>query len=95
VLFSLTDKCAKAAEGHAWHSPVAQAVKGESKPNVEAQAQGGGNGNNSNKKKKKAGGNQPLAGVSTVAATTAGGDQGGGQEVINAPISCPIVMTAA
>ncbi len=55
TLFSLTDKCAKAAEGRAWHSPAAQAAKGESKPSAGAQAQGGGNGNN--KKKKKAGGN--------------------------------------
>jgi hypothetical protein len=38
ALFSLADKCAKAAEGHAWHSPVAQAAKGESKPNAETQA---------------------------------------------------------
>jgi hypothetical protein len=41
ALFSLADKCAKAAEGHAWHSPVTQAAKGESKPNAGAQAQGG------------------------------------------------------
>jgi hypothetical protein len=38
ALFSLTDKCAKATGGHTWHSPVAQAAKGESKPNVGAQA---------------------------------------------------------
>jgi hypothetical protein len=48
VLFGLADKCAKAVEGHAWHSPVAQVAKGESKPNVGAQAQGGGNSNNNN-----------------------------------------------
>jgi hypothetical protein len=57
TLFSLADKCAKAVEGHAWHSPATQAAKGESKPSAGAQAQGGSNG----KKKKKAGGNQPLA----------------------------------
>jgi hypothetical protein len=34
ALFSLKDGYAKAAEGHTWHSPVTQAVKGESKPNV-------------------------------------------------------------
>jgi hypothetical protein len=51
ALFSLTDKCAKAVEDRAWHSPTAQAAKGESKPNAEAQAQGGGNSNNNNKKK--------------------------------------------
>jgi hypothetical protein len=28
ALFSLADKCAKAAEGHAWHSPASQATKG-------------------------------------------------------------------
>jgi hypothetical protein len=28
TLFSLVDKCAKAAEGRPWHSPVAQAAKG-------------------------------------------------------------------
>jgi hypothetical protein len=58
ALFSLADKCAKAAEDHTWHSPAAQVAKGESKPSVGAQGQGG---SNSNKKKKKAGGNQPLA----------------------------------
>ncbi len=30
ALFSLADKCARAAEGRAWHSPAAQAAKGES-----------------------------------------------------------------
>jgi hypothetical protein len=30
TLFSLADKCAKATEGHAWHSPATQAAKGES-----------------------------------------------------------------
>jgi hypothetical protein len=38
ALFSLTDKCAKAVEGRSWHSPVAQEVKGESKPNAGAPA---------------------------------------------------------
>jgi hypothetical protein len=54
TLFSLVDKCAKATEGHTWHSPATQAVKGESKPSAGDQAQGGGS---SSKKKKKAGGN--------------------------------------
>jgi hypothetical protein len=54
ALFSLADNCAKAAEGRAWHSPVAQTVKGESKPNNRTQAHGSGSGNdNANKKKKK------------------------------------------
>jgi hypothetical protein len=74
VLFNLADKCTKAAEGHTWHSPVAQAAKGESKPNARAQAQGGGNSNNN---KKKAGGTQPLAEASTAAATMVGGGRGG------------------
>jgi hypothetical protein len=51
TLFSLADKCAKAAEGHAWHSPAAQVAKRESKPSAGAQAQGGDSGNNNNKKK--------------------------------------------
>jgi hypothetical protein len=73
VLFSPADKCAKAAEGRTWHSPAAQAAKGESKPSAEAQAQGGGGGN----KKKKAGGTQPLAGAPTAAFVVAGGGRGG------------------
>jgi hypothetical protein len=57
MLFSLADKCARATEGHAWHSPVARVGKEESKPNTGATAQSGGS-----KNKKKAGGNQLLAG---------------------------------
>jgi hypothetical protein len=93
ALFSLADKCAKAMEGRAWHSPIAQAVKGQSKPNAETQAQSGGNGNNK-KKKKKAGGNQPLAGAPTPTAAMAGGGVGD-QEATNTPVSCPIVTIAA
>jgi hypothetical protein len=79
ALFSLADKCAKAAEGHAWHSPFTQVAKGESKPNAETQAQGGGNGNNNNnkKKKKKTDGNQPLPRAPTAAAVAVGGGRGG------------------
>jgi hypothetical protein len=79
ALFSLADKCARATEGRAWHSPAAQVAKGESTtPSVGAQAPGGGNGNGSNnKKKKKAGGNQPLARAPTAAAATVGGGCGG------------------
>jgi hypothetical protein len=94
ALFSLADKCAKATEGHAWHSPVAQVAKWDSKPNTGTQAQGSGNDNNNNKKKKKASGNQPLAGAPTIVATAVGGGHGG-QEMTNAPISYPITMTAA
>jgi hypothetical protein len=41
ALFSLAYKCAKAMEGHTWHSLATQAAKGEGKPSVGAQAQGG------------------------------------------------------
>jgi hypothetical protein len=65
ALFSLADKCARAAKGHAWHSPAAPGSKEASKPNADTSAQGvGGRG----KKKKKAGGSQSLAGAPTVAA---------------------------
>jgi hypothetical protein len=90
ALFSLTDKYAKAVEGRAWHSPVTQALKGESKPNARIRAQGGDNGNNNNKKK-KVDGNQSLVGAPTAAAAAAGG----GQEATNAPVSYPIATTAA
>jgi hypothetical protein len=94
ALFSLADNCAKAAEGRAWHSPVAQTVKGESKPNNRTQAHGSGSGNdNANKKKKKAGGNQPLARAPTAAAAAIGGARGGGgPEATNAPASRPTTM---
>jgi hypothetical protein len=36
ALFSLEDKCARAAEGRAWHSLAVQAAKGESMPNAGA-----------------------------------------------------------
>jgi hypothetical protein len=75
ALLSLAGKCVKATEGRAWHSPAAQAAKGESKPSAGAQAQGGGN--DKKKKKKKAGGNQPLAGAPTAAAAAKGGGRGG------------------
>jgi hypothetical protein len=78
TLFSLVDKCARAAEGRAWHSPATQVAKGESTtPSAGAQAPGGGNGNCGNKKKKKAGGNQPLAGAPTGATAAEGGGRGG------------------
>jgi hypothetical protein len=73
ALFSLVDKCTKAAEGRAWHSPATQSTKGKSKPSVGAQGGGSGN-NNSNK---KAGGNQPLVRAPTAATAAAGGGHGG------------------
>jgi hypothetical protein len=76
ALFSLADKCARAAEGRAWHSPAAPASKEASKPNAGTTAQGVGG---KSKKKKKAGGSQSLAGAPTAAAaaTAAGGGRGG------------------
>jgi hypothetical protein len=38
ALFSLADKCVKAIEGRAWHSPAPQATKEEIKPNAGTQA---------------------------------------------------------
>jgi hypothetical protein len=76
ALFSLADKCARAAEGRAWHSPAAPRSKEASKPNAGTSAQGvGGRG----KKKKKAGGSQSLAGAPTAAAVAvaANGGRGG------------------
>jgi hypothetical protein len=77
ALFSLADKCARAIEGRAWHSPAAPGSKEASKPNASTSAQGvSGRG----KKKKKAGGSQSLAGVPTAAAVAAAANGGrGGQ----------------
>ena len=77
ALFSLADKCARAAERRAWHSPAAPTSKEASKPNAGTSAQGvGGKG----KKKKKAGGSQSLAGAPTAAAVAAAANGGrGGQ----------------
>jgi hypothetical protein len=73
-LFSLTDKCTRAAEGCAWHSqPTSEAVKaGKPKADVAAQS----NDKNMNRKKKKSNNNnKSLAGAPTivVAAVAAGG----------------------
>jgi hypothetical protein len=72
ALFTLADKCARATEGRAWHSPTALASKEASKPNAGTTAQGV---DGKSKKKKKAGGSQSLAGAPTAAAAaaTAGG----------------------
>jgi hypothetical protein len=37
-LFSLADKCARTAEGHAWHTPPAPEVRKGGKPDVSAAA---------------------------------------------------------
>jgi hypothetical protein len=77
ALFNLADKCARAVEGRAWHSPAAPASKEASKPNAGTSAQGDGD---KGKKKKKAGGSQSLAGAPTAATVAAAADGGrGGQ----------------
>jgi hypothetical protein len=82
-LFILEDKCSRATEGHAWHTPLALEVEKPGKPNVGVAAQGGGSNssssNNNNNNNKKAGSNnQPLASAptTTATATTAGGGRG-------------------
>jgi hypothetical protein len=60
-LFSLADKCARAAEGRSWHTPPAPEARIGAKPDVSAADQGG---SSKNKKKKNVGGNnQPLTGA--------------------------------
>jgi hypothetical protein len=68
-LFSLADKCARAAEGRAWHAQPTPEVEKGAKPEVSAAAQGG----TSKKKKKKkvSGSNQSLAGAPTAVAAVA------------------------
>jgi hypothetical protein len=74
ALFSLADKCARAAEGRAWHSSAAPGSKEASKPNAGTSTQGvGGRGK---KKKKKAGGSQSLARAPTMAAVAAAANGG-------------------
>jgi hypothetical protein len=77
-LFSLADKCARAAEGHAWHSQPASEVGKGSKPKANAAAQRNDKNTNRKKKKKAGGNNKPLAGAPTavVAAMVAGGGRG-------------------
>jgi len=76
-LFSLADKCARAAEGRAWHSRPAsggghpgEAASGGTTP-------GAGAGNQKKKNKKKAGGqNKPLSGAPTAIAVAPSGGRG-------------------
>jgi hypothetical protein len=77
ALFSLADKCARAAVGHAWHSPAAPASKEASKPNAGTTTQGVGD---KSKKKKKAGSSQSLAGAPTAAAAAAAAGGGRGAQ---------------
>jgi hypothetical protein len=68
-LFSLVDKCARAAEGHAWHAQPTPEVGKGAKPQASATAQGGGS---KNKKRKKVGdSNKPLVGAPTIAVPAA------------------------
>jgi hypothetical protein len=93
VLFSLADKCARAAEGRAWHSLTAPVGKEEDKPNTGTMAQGGGDRNNNNK---KVGGNKSLAEAPTT--TVAVAAVGGGEvakEVTSAPANRPTVVRVA
>jgi hypothetical protein len=77
-LFSLADKCARAAEGHARHSQPAPEAGKASKAEVDAAAQS--SSRNRNRKKKKADDNniKPLTGAPTAAAAAAaaGGARG-------------------
>jgi hypothetical protein len=65
-LFSLVNKCARATEGHAWHTPPAPETGKVGKPNAGSAAQRSGNNNS----KQVSGNNQPLASAPTAAAAT-------------------------
>jgi hypothetical protein len=72
-LFNLANKCARMAEGRAWHSQPAPRVGKAGKPKADATAQS--SDKNKNGKKKKSNNNKPLAGAPTVVivAAAAGG----------------------
>jgi hypothetical protein len=74
-LFSLVNKCARATEGHAWHTPPAPEAGKVGKPNAGAAAQRSGNNNNN---KQVSGNNQPLASAptATAAAVVVSGGRG-------------------
>jgi hypothetical protein len=67
-LFSLADKCARAAEGCAWHSQPTTEVGKAGKHEADAIAQSSGK---NNKKKKSNNNNKSLAGAPTVVAIAA------------------------
>jgi hypothetical protein len=77
-LFTLADKCTRAAKGRAWHTSPAPEVGKGGKPNASTAAQGGGSKNKNNNKKKVSDNNQLLIGapIAVVAAATAGGSRG-------------------
>jgi hypothetical protein len=94
-VFSLANKCARAAEGHAWHTPPNTEVGKVGKTEAGATTQEGGGNKNKNKKKKKASGNDhPLAGAPTaaVAAATAGGGVTH-EATTNTPVKHPVATT--
>jgi hypothetical protein len=69
-LFSMADKCARATEGHAWHSQPAPEAGKTNKTDVDAAAQS--NDKNKKKKKKKVGSNnKSLAGAPTATGAAA------------------------
>jgi hypothetical protein len=70
-LFSLADKCARAAERRVWHSQHALEVGKADKPEADVTAHS--SGKNRNWKKKKSGGNKLLVRAPTVAAAAAAG----------------------
>jgi hypothetical protein len=69
TLFTLADKCARAAEGHAWHS--APQTRVTQTGGSGATTQGGG------KKKKNRGHDRPQSGALVAAAATGGQDERG------------------
>jgi hypothetical protein len=75
-LFSLADKCTRAAEGCAWHTPPAPKARKGAKPDASTAAHGSGSRNNNNTKADS--NNQSLTEAPTVATATvaAGGVRG-------------------
>jgi hypothetical protein len=75
-LFSLADNCARAVEGHAWHSQPTPEGGKASKPESNATTQS--SGKNKNRKKKSNNNNKQLVGPPTITtiATAAGGGCG-------------------
>jgi hypothetical protein len=67
-LFNLADKCARAAEGCAWHSQPAPVAGKAGNPEADATAQS--SGRNKNRKQKKSNNNKALVGAPTAAALT-------------------------
>jgi hypothetical protein len=73
TLFALADKCARAAEGHAWHSTPQGGPAQISGPSVAAPGSG------KKKNKKNCGFDKPQAGGPVAAAATAGGQSSCGK----------------